>query len=328
TYSDRPLFNGFDGAFAISVEGFMRRGEEDRGSTGGFVGPGYFSTIEIPLLLGREIGPRDGSTSPRVCVINEAFAKHFFSGANPIGKHVTLNSASMEIVGIAKDARVNSLRGAIEPKFYAAADQNSGAFSFEIRTIGDPQRIVNAVRRNILGVDENISISDMQTLDQKINAQNAQPRLIADVCTIFGVIALFLAAIGIYAVLSYNVARRTNEFGIRMALGAETTRLIGMILKETGLMIAAGLMAGWIAAAAAARLLAAQLYGVASTGPRWSLARYEHVDSATQLYGITAMDPLTIAGTTCILVAVALLAAYIPAARAAQVDPAAALRHE
>ena len=181
TSSDRPLFDGFDGAFGITVEGFILEREEDRGSTGGFVGPGYFSTIGIPLLLGREIGPRDGSTSPQVCVINEAFAKHFFAGRNPIGKHVTVNSAPLEIVGIAKDARANSLRGPIEPKFYAAADQNSGAFSFEIRTIGNPHRVVNAVRRSVLGVDENVSISDVQTLDQKIDAQNAQARLIADV---------------------------------------------------------------------------------------------------------------------------------------------------
>lgn len=113
-----------------------------------------------------------------------------------------------------------------------------------------------------------------------------------------------------------------------MALGAERSRITGMIIKETGMMIMAGLIAGVIAAASAARLLAAQLYGVNATGPRWSLARYEHVDSATQLYGIGAMDLLTIMLTICILVAIALVAAYIPAARAAQVDPASALRHE
>ncbi|MBV9268126.1 MAG: ABC transporter permease [Acidobacteriaceae bacterium] len=328
TYSDRPLLNGFDGAFAINVEGFTSTSEEDRGSTGGFVGPEYFSTVGIPILAGHEIGPRDVATSPRVGVINEAFAKHFFPGRNPIGKHLTINSTSLEIVGIARDARVTSLRGAIEPKFYAAADQNVGAFSFEIRTLGDPNRLVNVVRRSILGVDENLSISDMQTLDQKVQAQNAQPRLITHLCTTFGVIALFLASIGIYAVLSYNVARRRNEFGIRMALGAERRRITGMILHETGLMIAAGLIAGVIAAAVAARLLAAQLYGVNPTGPRWSLARYEHVDSAMQLYGIRAMDMLTIVGTIFVLVAIALIAAYIPAAGAAQVDPASVLRHE
>lgn len=154
------------------------------------------------------------------------------------------------------------------------------------------------------------------------------PRGSAAKQSIFGVIALFLAAIGIYAVLSYNVARRANEFGIRMALGAATSRIAGMVLGETGFVIVAGLIAGLGAAAAAARLLAAQLYAIQATCPRWSLARYEHVDSATQLYGIGAMDLLTIMGTISILVAVALVAAYIPAARAAHVDPASALRHE
>ncbi len=328
TYSDRPLLNGFDGAFAIGVEGFTAMSEKDRGSAGSFVGPEYFSTIGIPMLVGREIGARDGPTSPRVCVINEAFAKEFFAGRNPMGKHVRINSVSAEIVGVAKDARVNSLRGAIEPKFYAAADQNSGAFSFEIRTIGDPNRIVNAVRRSVLDVDENLSISDAETLDQKIGSQNAQARLIADVCTLFGVIALLVAAMGIYAVLSYNVARRTNEFGIRIALGAEKRRITGMVLRETGVTIIAGLVAGIGAAAAGARLLAAQLYGVEAVAPRWSLASYEHVDSATQLYGVGAMDLASIAVTICILAGIALLAAYLPAARAAQVDPARALRRE
>ena len=328
TYSDRPLLNGFDGSFPIAVEGFTSSREEDRGSTGSFVGPEYFSAIGIPILTGRAIGPHDEATSPHVCVINEAFAKRFFSRGDPIGKYVKVNSVPTEIVGIAKDARVNSLRGAIEPKFYAAADQNTGAFSFEIRTIGDPNRFVNSVRRSLLGTDEHLSISDVQTLDQKIGKQNAQSKLIADISAIFGVIALILAAIGIYAVLSYNVARRIIEFGIRMALGAERSRITGMILKETALMIVAGLIAGVIAAAAAARILAAQLYGVNATGLRWSLARYEHVDSPTQLYGIGAMDLPTIAVTICILVASALIAAYIPAARAAQVDPASALRQE
>ena len=328
TYSDRPLLNGFDGSYGITVEGFTPTNEEDRGSTGGFVGPGYFSTIGIPILMGRGIGPHDGATAPRVCVINEAFAKHFFSGRNPIGKHITISSVPTEIAGIATNTHANSLRGAIEPKFYAAADQNGGAFSFEIRTIGDPNRLVNIVRRSLLGADENLSISDMQTLGQKIDMQDSQPKLIADISAIFGVIALFLAAIGIYAVLSYNVARRSKEFGIRMALGAEQSRITGMILGQTGLVIVAGLIAGVIAAATASRVLAAQLYGINATEPRWSLARYEHVDSATQLYGIGAMDLPMIALTICILVASALIAAYIPAARAARVDPASALRQE
>ena len=328
TYSDRPLLDGFDGSFPIAVEGFTSKREEDIGSAGSFVGPDYFSTIGIPILAGRAISPQDGTTSRRVCVINEAFAKHFFSGRNPIGRRVTISSVPTEIVGVAKDARASSLRGAIEPKFYAAADQNDGAFSFEIRTAGDPNRLVNFVRRSVFATDENLSVSDVQTLDQKIDAQNEQPKLIADISGMFGVIALVLAAVGIYAVLSYNIARRTNEFGIRMALGAERSRITGMIVKQTGLTIITGMIAGVTIASAAARLLAAQLYGVNATGPRWTLARYEHVDSATQLYGISAMDLPTIALTISILVASGLIAAYIPAARASQVDPVSALRQE
>jgi len=133
TYSDRALF-GFDGAFPISVEGFTPRNQDEGGSNGGFVGPGYFSTLAIPLLLGREIGPRDTAQSPPVCVINESFAKHFFAGRNPLGKHVTTIGHSMEVIGVAADARTHSLRGKIDEKFYAAANQNTGASWFEIRT--------------------------------------------------------------------------------------------------------------------------------------------------------------------------------------------------
>lgn len=328
TWSDRPLLDGFDGAFPIAAEGFTSTREEDEGSTGGFVGPRYFSTTGIPILAGRELETGDRPPSPRVSVINEAFAKHFFSGRNPIGKHLTISSVPTEIVGIAANARVSSLRGAIEPKFYAAADQNSGGFSFEIRTRGDPRLLLNEVRRTIGKADENLSISDVQTLDQKIDAQSAESRLIADISAIFGGVALLLAGMGIYAVLSYNVSRRLNEFGIRMALGAERSRITAMILRQTAQMVAAGMIAGAIAAAAAARVLAAQLYGSSATGPRWSLANYEHVDSATQLYGVRAMDAPTIAVTIGILLAGALIAAYIPAARAAQVNPASALRQE
>ncbi len=333
TWSDRGLFSGFDGSFAIQVEGFTSAKESDRGSTGDSVGPAYFSTIGIPMLLGREIGPQDIALSRPVCVINESFAKHFFAGRNPIGRHVSYNvddnkRRSLEIVGVAQNARVTSLRGKIDPKFYTASDQTWNRSWIEIRTWGDPSRVSNEVRKAILAVNGRLDIQSERTLRETLAAQNAQPRLVAQLCSIFGILALVLAATGIYGVLSYNVARRTNEIGIRMALGAGVRRVIGMILEETGWMIAAGVVAGVAIAAVCTRLLATQLYGVADTAPRWSLARYEHVDSATQLYGITAMDPLTIGAAIGLLAVVALLAAYIPATRAAHVDPVRALRHE
>ncbi len=337
SYSDRDLLSGFDGAFPVAVEGFAPQNDDDRGSTGGFVGPAYFSTLGIPMLLGREIGPQDTANSPGVCVINEAFANHFFAGGNPLGKHITSTlpdeqgnevRRSMEVVGVAKDARVSSLRGAIDPKFYTPADQTGGPSWFEIRTASDPKRMLNAVRVTILAVDEDLSVQSARTLNELIDAQNAQPRLIARLCTIFAIIALILAAAGLYGVLSYSVARRTNEIGIRMALGADKSRVTGMILKETAFLVATGVMAGLGAAALSARLMTRQLYGLNATGPRWSLARYQHVDSATQLFGIGAMDPLTMGVAVSALTLIAFLAAYIPALRAARVDPVNALRHE
>jgi predicted permease len=335
TYSDRGLFSGFEGAFGVTVEGFTPRNDDDRGSTSDFIGPEYFSTIGIPMLLGREIGFRDTANSPRVCVINEAFAKRFFSGRNPIGKHVAYagddtHRPSMEVVGVAKNARVHSLRGNIDPKFYAVGDQSDdwGSVTFEVRTTGDPDRMLSTVRKTILAVDANLPIESARTLSQLVEEQNAQPRLIAQLCTIFGILALVLAATGIYGVLSYGVARRTNEIGIRMALGAGKRQVIGMILKEAGLTITLGVAFGVAATIVTARLMATQLYGLNATGPRWSLANYQHVDSATQLYGIRAMDRLTIGVAIGILAAVALIAAYVPAARAARVDPVNALRHE
>ena len=285
------------------------------------------------MLLGREIGPQDTARSQPVCVINEAFAKHFFGGRNPIGRHISYavddhTRRSLEVIGVAQNARVNSLRGNIDPKFYTGSDQTGNTSWLEIRTWSDPTRISNEVRKTILAVNANLDIQSERTLLQTLAAQNAQPRLVAQLSSIFGILALILAATGIYGVLSYNIARRTNEIGIRMALGAGKRRVIGMILQETGLMIAAGAIAGLAVAAAITRLIASQLYGASATGPRWSLARYEHVDSATQLYGVTAMDPLTIAAAIGLLAAMALLAAYVPAAHAARIDPVRALRHE
>lgn len=322
TWSDTRRFSGARGVTAISVEGFTARDVgsnngiygytlpyDDRGANREGVGPGYFSAIGIPMLAGREIGPQDRAGSPRICVINEAFAKRFFTGRNPIGKHITgvfsdNDHRTMEVVGVARNARDYTLRGNVEAKFYFPADQDGGGANLEIRTAGDPNRLFHAVRRAIQTVDAELPVKGVETLRQVVAAQNAQPQLIARLCTIFGALALLLAASGVYSVLSHGVARRTNEIGIRMALGAGRRQMAGMILRETGMLMLAGVTAGLAATAAGARLVAAQLYG------------------------LSAMDPLTIAAAVGILAAVALAAAYFPAARAARVDPLRALRHE
>lgn len=333
SYSDRGLFSGFDGAFAVEVEGFKADKEADLGSTGDSVGPGYFSTVGIPMLAGRPIVAQDLGHTPRVCVINEAFAEHFFARENPLGKHVTttLSDGSgnsvrrrLEVVGVARNARVQSLRGTIDPKFYVPG----GSRWLEIRTAGDPRWLASSVRKTILGVNGDLSIPSVTTLEQTLSAQNAQSRLVAQLATGFGIVALVLAATGIYSLLAYELSRRTNEIGIRMALGAQSRQVLAMIFKETSALIVAGVLIGTAATAAITRVLASQLYGLNAEGPRWSLARYEHVDSAVQLYGVAAMDPITIGSAAVCLLGIALLAAYLPAKRAAALEPLQALRDE
>lgn len=311
TYSGNGLFSGSESGDEIEVEGFKPQNDRDRSSRFDQIGAGYFSTIGIPLMVGREIGLQDTPTSPKVCVINEAFAKRFFADRNPIGRHITEKFGDqrsvMEVVGVARNARDHRLRDEVPPRFYIPVGQEMGGpaegVNFEMRTAGDPQRMLETARKTILEVNSDLPVRT-RLLEDNLESLNFQPRMIARLCTIFGAIALVLAAIGLYGVLSYGIARRTNEIGIRMALGAGRGRVLTMILKETGFMIAIGLVAGMIAVFATTRLIAARLYG------------------------LSALDPLTIVAAACILAVVALAAGYIPAARAARVNPVTALRHE
>jgi predicted permease len=312
TYSENGLFSGSESGDQIDVEGFTPQNNKDKGSRFDSVGPQYFSTVGIPLLLGREIDQHDTTTSPRVSVINEAFAKHFFASRSPIGRHITEKfgdqRATFEIVGVSKDARDHSLKGDIRTRFYIPAGQGlEGPLhwaTFEIRTASDPAQILETVRKTILSVNGDLPIDSARPLIENLDRENEPPRMIARLCAIFGAVALLLAATGLYGVLSYGVARRTNEIGIRMALGAGKGAVIGMILRETGLMIVIGVIAGVAATAGATRLL------------------------TSQLYGLSTLDPLTISAAVCILGVVSLIAGYIPAARAARVNPTQALRHE
>ena len=332
SYSDRGIFTGFEGAFPIvSVDGFTPEKEVDRGSTGDSAGPGYFATIGIPILSGREFTLRDEEKTPRVCVINEAFADRFFGGMNPIGKHLTTVLSDddgksvkkrLEVIGVAGNARVQSLRGPIDPKFYFPG----GGPWFEVRTTGDPQHWAQAVRRAILAVNPELAIQSIRTPRQTLRMQNAQSKLITELAAFFGVLALMIAAVGVYGLLSYSVARRTNEIGIRVALGADRKRILAMILKETAILIGTGVITGAAATFIGARLLATELYGLNAADPRWSLAQYERVESAARLYGVNAMDPVTIGAAAGILCVLGMIAGSLPAARAARVDPVNALR--
>jgi len=276
------------------------------------VGPGFFSTLGIPLLLGREIDQRDHAGSPRVCVINEAFAKRFFAGRNPIGMHVTQlygpQKNTYQVVGVVGNARKRSLRGEIEHRYFVPSAQPidvPGSVTFAVRTAGDPKVALNEVRRAIAAEEPNLPVTQARSIEELIGERTLLDRLLARLSLAFGAVALLLAAIGLYGVLSYGVARRTSEIGIRKALGAREGTVVAMILGETGWLVAGGLAGGAALAIGGLRWIESRLFGLSATGPAAILG------AAVALLGL-----------------VALLAAWLPARRASRVDPLIAIRYE
>jgi predicted permease len=312
TYSENGLFSGTESGDKISVEGYKSQKPADLHARFDEAGPNYFTTVGIPILLGRDIGPQDVESAESVCVVNEAFAKFYFGAQNPIGRHVTDEfpdtRKTFTIVGVARDARDHSLRREIFRRFYISALQPLGGFppdmNYEIRTFSEPGAVIQAARKAILAYDPAIPIDRAQPFVAMLDDNLRQERIIAQLSTAFGGVALLLAAIGLYGVLSYAVAQRTNEIGIRMALGAERGTVVGMVLRETAVLIAIGLAAGVPASLACGRLI------------------------QSKLFGLKPADPVTLAGAVGIMVAVAVASGYLPARRASRVDPLIALRYE
>jgi putative ABC transport system permease protein len=313
SFSQLGLFSGGESFTTIEVEGYTPKGDHDRGSALDVIGPGYFSTLHVPMRLGREILETDRGNAPNVCVINEAFAKRFFDQRNPIGMRITAvdenpnDRTTYHVVGVAKDAHNQNLRGDVAPRYFVAAKQDLAAMrspTFLIRTATESSPVIAAVRRTIERVDAGLPILSASSIEKEMAPLTAQDRTIAQLAVVFGSVALMLAAIGLYGVLSYGVARRTGEIAIRIALGAQRGRVISMILRETAGLVSAGLAVGGGLAYAASRL----------------------IDS--RLYGVTPQDPLTLALATGLLLFVTLSAAYVPAQRASRLDPMAALRQQ
>jgi predicted permease len=275
------------------------------------VSDGFFAAMGTQLVAGRDFDQRDRPTTPPVAVINETVARRLFPGTSPIGKyyrqamHDRLD-APVEIVGVVKDAKYRELREDPQATVYLAmgqAKRSSPFRQFELRTDGPVAALVPGVKRAVAEVNRSIAI-DLTPLSQQLDASLTRDRLMATLSGFFGVVALLLAMVGLYGTLSYNLARRRNEIGIRIALGAPRSRVVQLVLEEVARMVIAGLILGAVAALASTRLV------------------------RSLLYGVSASDPATVVVSVAILTVVAIAAGALPAWRAARVDPIAALREE
>jgi predicted permease len=280
--------------------------ERDHGAAFNVAGPGFFETVGIPLLAGREFGWQDQVKSPPVAVVNRAFAQRFFADENPIGKRFRNSRTQFEIVGVIGDAKYGDLREQPASMFYLPLFQyfQDRPYQVHVRTAGDPAAAMAAIRREIQAMDQDISIEDVRTINQVIHGLLQHDRMFAFLASVFGLLALLLTSIGIYGVVAYQVTRRTGEIGIRMALGAQRTDVLWMVMRETLLVLAAGAAIGLPAAVAAGRVLRSLLFAL---GPS---------------------DPATIIWATATLVGAGALAGFLPARRAASLSPMDALRHE
>jgi len=283
----------------------------------------YFATMEIPLLLGRGFTAQDDQRAPKVAIISQTFARKFFPDDEVLGKRVTVidHKHEVEIVGVVADAKYESQREEIQPLLYTPWQQEGevlGEMHFALRTTGEPTALAAAVRQVVRQLDSNLPVTEVSSQTARSQATLGQERLYARLLTFFGAAALLLAAIGLSGVLAYSVAQRTNEIGIRMALGAQTGNVLRLVVWQGMRLVLLGLIVGGLAVYALKRLLASQYFGADA----WQR------QMAEQLYGVTGTDPLTFAMTTGLLTIVALAACWLPARKASKVDPLVALRYE
>lgn len=310
--SENGLFGGTESGSTMKIEGYTPARDQDRDVPWDQVGPNYFKSLQVPILLGREFGPQDTPTSPKVAVINETMAKFYFGSANPIGRRIWMDDRDhqdkpFEIIGVVRDSRQQKLRGAVERRFYISTTQPEDdlyAVNFEIRTAGKPEAVIDAARKAFAGFDPNIPLIRVRSLEELLDFSLLEDILIARLSAFFGVTALLLACVGLYGLMSYTIGGRTREIGVRMALGAQRLQVLQMIMGEALKLVGIGVLIGVPAALAASQLL------------------------SSMLFGLKATDPISLAAVVLLLALVASLAAAIPARRASKVDPMVALRYE
>jgi len=310
--SEIPTLTGSANGSNITVEGYQPPKEaDDEDVDYDAISPDYFSTLGVPLLSGREFSAADSAASPKVAVVSESMASHFFAGRNPIGAHFAFGGGkkvkpNIEIVGVVKDVQQQHVRSERIPYIYLpyAQQRSLSDMTFYVRTQQNPLLVASELRDEIRRLDTNLPVYDLKTFQRVLDEDLFSERLVAGLSAGFGILAALLAALGIYGVLAYLVVQRTREIGIRMALGAQGGHVRSLILREVGSMVLAGMGLGLPLACGMARL------------------------SQAMLFGVRAADPSVYALGVGLIAVVALAACYIPARRATRVDPLVALRYE
>jgi len=300
------------------AEGYTPSPGEDIYCHGLKVSPRFFETMGTPVLSGRDFGPQDEppigspkSNSPRTALINQTLAERYFGNANPLGRHFHFGDkleSNYEIIGVVKDVKYQSLRDPAPPTFYLSSFQEpSDSFegmTFTMLIAHSAGSLSGSIRSVVREVDSTVQMRDLRTMTDVVNGSIYRERVLAQLGGIFSVFALALACLGLYGVLSFAVVQRTREIGVRIALGAERWDVLSLVIGKGLKLVLFGSVIGLIGALAATRLV------------------------SSLLYGVSAIDPLTFAGVSLLLVSVAVLASWLPGRRATKVDPMEALRYE
>ena len=304
-----PILAGGGLGTGVAVEGFERGPETDSNSLLNRIGAGYFRALGVPIVAGREFTRGDALNTQKVAIVNEAFAKKFNLGRDAVGKWIGVDGdddLDVQIVGLVQDAKYNDVKEPVPPLFFTPylQDERLGAMTFYVRTVSDPRQILRSVPGVISGLDPNLPVENLKTLQQQVREMMFADRLISTLSAAFALLATLLAAVGLYGVLAYTVAQRTREIGVRMALGADAARVRGMVLGQVGKMMLVGGVIGVLAG-----------LGVGTA-------------AGSLLFGLQGKDPLVVIAAAGVLAIVAFGAGYIPALRASRIDPMRALRYD